>query len=82
MIMIDLTSEKLIPLREVPHLDFMPTQKSGSRLSVSTAPENINIEVWFNDLGKPPLATAIATARELKTRLVVEVIIPVRAFAP
>lgn len=33
---IDIKSEKLIPLRDVPQLDILPDRRSGSRLAVSS----------------------------------------------
>ncbi len=34
--MIDIKTERLIPLREVPQLGIIPARRSGSRLNVST----------------------------------------------
>lgn len=34
--MIDINSERLIPLRDIPQLGILPPRRSGSRLNVST----------------------------------------------
>lgn len=34
--MIDITTERLIPLKDVPKLEFLPQRRAGSRLAVST----------------------------------------------